>query len=198
MKIVAIGDTHGNHRDINLPSGDVLIHVGDYIMGYRSSPSPISDFRVWAMEQDFDHVICIAGNHDPINTGEILTTLSDIHYLQDSVIDIDGVKFGGSPWITPIYGNFNAEERDIDRAMRDLGRVDVLITHSPPYGILDDSSRGFNTGSRSIKEMVLRLLPKVHVFGHCHNRGGEFSKIGKTVFANVCVFKGTAIFEIEI
>ena len=30
IKIVMISDTHGHHRDVNIPDGDVLIHGGDW------------------------------------------------------------------------------------------------------------------------------------------------------------------------
>jgi hypothetical protein len=30
VKIVCISDTHGDHRKLEMPEGDILIHAGDY------------------------------------------------------------------------------------------------------------------------------------------------------------------------
>ena len=62
MKFVAIADTHGKHKDLTIPSGDMLIHAGDISM--KGDEDEIIDFLNWFDEQNFKHKILIAGNHD--------------------------------------------------------------------------------------------------------------------------------------
>ena len=46
MRIVCIADTHGLHRQLEVPTGDLLIHAGDFTF-YSKPPSIVSDFDDW-------------------------------------------------------------------------------------------------------------------------------------------------------
>ena len=46
MRIVLISDTHGLHRQLDVPSGDLLIHAGDFTFDSKP-PSVVSDFNAW-------------------------------------------------------------------------------------------------------------------------------------------------------
>lgn len=62
MKIVCISDTHGQHKSLNLPKGDCLIHCGDFCkFGHLNDGL---NFMNWLEEQDFKYKIVVAGNHD--------------------------------------------------------------------------------------------------------------------------------------
>jgi hypothetical protein len=130
LNIVHISDTHGLHRNIIVPDGDVLVHSGDISnVGERSG---VEDFVKWFVGQPHRYKIFIAGNHDicfdekhplnenklekalmgvnyfPIKKGWLMDLLSDlpdnVFYLENSGCEIEGVKFWGSP-ITPwFYG----------------------------------------------------------------------------------------------
>jgi Icc-related predicted phosphoesterase len=68
--------------------------------------------------------------------------------------------------------------------------LDILITHGPPKGILDEVGRGGdieNTGSSSLLECVMRAKPKFHIFGHIHEHGCEIKKENEITFINACV-----------
>ena len=51
---------------------------------------------------------------------------------------------------------------------KELPKVDILVTHGPPFGILDKTNEGKNAGSELLLKEVLRLKPKLHLFGHIH------------------------------
>ena len=100
MHIVHISDTHGKHRDLSLPAGDVLIHSGDFSQ-YAIDVETV-DFLDWFRGQPFKHKIMIAGNHDKTlsdcNGDELKHYDFDgIHYLNGGAVVIDGIKFYGSP-----------------------------------------------------------------------------------------------------
>lgn len=193
MHIVAISDTHGKHRDLQpLSEGDVLIHAGDVSRG--GMKEQVTDFLEWFAVQNHTHKIFIAGNHDfffeQADPDEVNSIIPDgIIYLNDSGLEINGVKFWGSP-ITPWFNNwaFNRDRGDEIKKHWDLipDDTDVLITHGPPSGILDETVYGNRTGCEELLLRVDQVKPKFHIFGHIHEDYGTFTK-GETTFVNVSV-----------
>ncbi|WP_432649118.1 metallophosphoesterase [Halopseudomonas aestusnigri] len=115
LTCVCISDTHGLHQSLPpLPDCDVLIHAGD-CLGSGSVKS-LEAFAEWFESQPPRHKILVAGNHDDAieKYPELIPTLlPTTHYLQDSGIEIGGVKFWGAPWtrvlprVLPLYcGHF--------------------------------------------------------------------------------------------
>jgi Icc-related predicted phosphoesterase len=66
--------------------------------------------------------------------------------------------------------------------------TDILITHSPPFGILDSESvADGHQGCLPLMEAVLRVRPRLHVFGHIH--GGYGTKHNEhTLFVNAALY----------
>ena len=80
--------------------------------------------------------------------------------------------------------------------------TDILLTHSPPYGIHDIGDWGNNDGCKSLlEEVTQRIKPKFHVFGHVHPANG-IQKVGETVFINASIgrknFKKPIVFEYQL
>ena len=182
MKLVCISDTHGDHEQVWLPPGDVLIHAGDLTAHGRCTET--LEFMRWFGGQRFEHKLCIAGNHDTFMEAEPEQALGfaqecGVVLLNDSGCRIGGVSFWGSP-ITPRFFDWSF--------MRDPGAsiqahwdlipqdTDVLITHGPPQGILDEVQRTEheveNTGCPSLLQRVRHIRPQLHLFGHIHEAYG--------------------------
>jgi len=190
LRIVAISDTHGLHRRLVLPPGDVLVHAGDITP--KGEIAVVRDLADWLVAQPFKHKIVIAGNHDfcldisqPQYDARAWQAFEErgIHYLLDSSRTIDGVKFYGSPWCPHLSGwaFFDRERDQFERAPCD---IDVLVTHAPPHGIRDSSSDVHHFGSRHIVRYVNRCPRlKLHVFGHVHMHHGQ-NRIGAVTFVN--------------
>jgi Icc-related predicted phosphoesterase len=53
-----------------------------------------------------------------------------------------------------------------------------LITHGPPYKILDKTSEGIDAGCEELAIAVQRIKPKIHAFGHIHETAGELKQDG--------------------
>lgn len=197
MKLVIISDTHEKHDKVVLPEGDVLIHCGDFT--YQGVTQRVAAFAHWMKNQNFAHKICIPGNHElsfgPAvahrNTVINLIKEAGITYLEDSSTEIDGVKFYGAPW-TPFFFNwaFNLPrgEQLANKWKQIPEDVNVLITHGPPHGILDQTS---DNGSQGCEELAKRVktLPnlKVHCFGHLHQDGGKTIDINGVKFVNAAI-----------
>ncbi|OMJ90520.1 hypothetical protein SteCoe_7109 [Stentor coeruleus] len=138
--------------------------------------------------------IVIAGNHDltfdlkyqenlvrnfpqtsDVNAAEIKKSLKNCIYLEDSEIIIEGYKIYGSPW-SPTFFNwaFNLDKGPDIAAKWDLIPKDteILITHGPPYGILDLCYDGVHGGCEDLLGKVLEIKPLIHLFGHIHETYG--------------------------
>lgn len=195
MKLVCISDTHGDHDGLVLPEGDVLIHAGD--LSAHGLLAETHAFMKWLGSQAFEHILCIAGNHDVFMEQQPLMALQfaqdhGVRLLNDSGCTIDGVNFWGSP-ITPRYMDW-AFMRDPGKPIEDHWNLipmntDVLITHGPPYGIMDQVQRPdgslVHTGCPSLLTRVRDVSPAVHLFGHIHEGHGRTDQAGVTYF-NVC------------
>lgn len=191
MKIVIISDTHGMHSNVKVPEGDILIHSGDILRGKKSNG--LNDFNEFIGSLPHKYKIVIAGNHDfcfENNKTESVKKLTNCIYLEDSGIEIEGIKFWGSPW-QPWFLDFAFNlKKESDRKKKwDLipEDIDVLITHSPPHKILDKTFAGINAGCEELAKAVKRIKPKVHIFGHIHEGYGNYSdEYTDYINASVC------------
>ena len=62
IKIIAIADTHGFHRQVTILAREVLIVAGD-LTSYGTLDN-IEEFSAWLLEQPCQYKIVVAGNHD--------------------------------------------------------------------------------------------------------------------------------------
>lgn len=167
MKILHISDTHGCHRRLReLPEADVVVHSGDFCM--VGSEQEAIDFLNWFCDLPYCHKIFICGNHDECLYGANIDGLDDnVHYLCNSGIEIDGLKFYG----VPMFMSDCVTERQNRNYARIPTDTDILITHSPAFGILDYDDN-INYGSEEILERLASLSIKAHLFGHIHANHG--------------------------
>ena len=194
VRIVALSDTHCLHDQVtNLPDGDILVHAGDFTGrgGYKA----LMKFAAWLSKQKdkYAHRVVIAGNHDfglqdhPVATKALFD--SKVIYLENQSRTICGLKFWGSPYTLPFYRwAFMADENTLAEMYSHIPEdTQVLITHGPPRGILDKSSRGEHCGSEALYERIKQLPNlKVHIFGHIHEGHGQ-EEIEGVRFYNVAV-----------
>jgi Icc-related predicted phosphoesterase len=149
----------------------------------------LKDFHRWMISQPHQHKVFIAGNHDWCFEREpsaARKVLEGITYLQDEAATIMGLQFYGSPWQPRFYDwAFNLDRgvplKKVWAKIPDT--TDVLVTHGPPYGILDATNRGEKVGCEDLLERVQKVRPKLHLFGHIHE-GYGVQEGGGTTFAN--------------
>lgn len=184
------------HKQLVLPDADMIIHCGDFTsMGYEHE---IKSFFKWFSKLDqYKDKIIIAGNHEILFEDMSLLAKSfvpiNVHYLEDSGIEIDGYYFYGTPVQNPFNDwAFNRPEHKLQEHWLAIPtETDILITHNPPYMIGDYIDyKGEHAGSPSLYfEIVERIKPMLHVFGHIHE--GRVTKvIEDTTFINATNVSG--------
>lgn len=221
MRFVCLSDTHTMGRKVGVPDGDVLLHAGDLTLRGTESETlaalewleslPHKHKVLVAGNHDFffDNdapAIFRDWRVRPFNftPGDMqkrkeatLARYPGLTYLEDESTTIDGLKIYGSPW-QPWFWDwaFNFPERDDGNAARALWRhipddTDILLTHTPPLGILDrnlfDGRDNHRIGDQALAER-LQDLPglRAHVFGHFHGGYGQETR-GGTLFVNACI-----------
>jgi len=188
MKIDCISDLHGYYP--KLEGGDLLLVSGD--LTSRDTQEQHLYFLSWLAKQDYKKKIWIAGNHDNFLVGTKYIPIKDlgIEYLCDSGTEFEGLKIWGSPWslwfseINPKCTAFTGNEDDLEKSYQTIPNdIDILITHTPPYGILDKCKNG-HVGSESLRNQMFRIKPKLLVFGHIHECGGTKIDLVSTICVN--------------
>lgn len=176
MNLLHLSDTHGLHRKIkDLPVADVIVHSGD--ISNCGTEEEVLDFLNWLIELPYQHKIFVTGNHDLClwDAENIEDLPENVHFLQDKSVTIDGVKFFGLA--------YNHPEKLIP------ADADIVVTHEPPVMILDESA-GVHWGNAPLRNRILQVKPRYHLFGHAHNSYGTVERNG-IVFSNAALLDDT-------
>jgi Icc-related predicted phosphoesterase len=197
MKIACFSDTHGLHRRVKVPDADLLIYAGDFMTdGYDLRE--VKDFGEWLSSQPHKYKVWIAGNHDRAIERDCYLAMEHFvgcYYLENSGINIEGLKLYGSP-VQPEFCNwsFNVPRGPEIRKYWDMIPLDtdILVTHGPPMGYLDTSHptnpvyKNNHLGCRDLADKVREVKPKLHIFGHIHGGYGKLETSNAT-FLNVSI-----------
>ena len=198
MRLVFISDTHSMHNNPlmkAIPDGDILVHCGDLTkVGLLYDVKSFADFM---KRQNHKHKVIIAGNHDYCFEDkneyqlQAFELLSDFTFLQDKAAIIEGIKFYGSPW-QPEFMNwaFNLQRDGIDLMNKWAAIPDdteILLTHGPPFGVLDMTLQGEQVGCEQLERRIKQLkYLQIHAFGHIHEAYGV-EEINKVKYINACI-----------
>jgi Icc-related predicted phosphoesterase len=189
MKICFISDTHDLHHKVTLPEADILVHAGDLTMA--GEPEYCLKALAWLNAQPHEHVVLVAGNHDFAFESEhkdvLLKGFDRLIYLENSGAEVAGLKFWGSP-VQPWFHDwaFNVQRGEaISKIWNQIPEgLDVLITHGPPFSILDQAVKGRSEhlGCGDLLARLCDVKPKIHVFGHIHGSYGRRDAVNTKYF----------------
>ena len=206
-------DQFGYESSIKWDEMDLVCFTGD--LSSRGSYRECFNFMDWFNKLPCQKVM-IAGNHDFFfdfelrskqprfvrehqihqqeEVDELLAEFPDIHYLNDSGVNLFGLNIWGSPvtpWFhdwafnrqryTSLDGETDPETSDIITSHWEMipKDTDILLTHGPPYGhgdLLSYRNRKSNqcprVGCKDIVPFIEEIRPKIHAFGHIHEAYG--------------------------
>ena len=204
MKIAAISDTHGQLGPIRTaPECDVLVIAGDICPDFEPSArgSNVVRQRNW-LRNDFNracvevvesgrvgHIVLTPGNHDwvfsePIGADSFSTGFfpDNVHFVNDTSVVIDGVKFYGTPWSLQFFDwAFMSDDLALKSVYAKMPNdVDVLVSHGPLHNHGDDVVRVIHRGGRKLEMLehvgskalaarVAEVMPKYVFTGHIHD-----------------------------
>mmetsp|Transcript_11338 Transcript_11338/g.38645 ORF Transcript_11338/g.38645 Transcript_11338/m.38645 type:complete len:269 (+) Transcript_11338:47-853(+) len=172
LRLVLVSDTHGLHRQLAVPPGDVLVHAGDFTRYGREEDA--QDFGAWLKELPHAHKIVAFGNHEANAPWrrDLGATLPGATTLCNGGTEVPLHDEGAAPlrlfapdFCWPMHPSANNPAYSLIPA-----GVDVLVTHGPVKGHLD--GEGVALGCPCLLEHVRRARPRLVVCGHIHGSHG--------------------------
>jgi len=192
VRVVAASDIHGFADQLSLPDGDILILAGDY----SGSGSELRAFLRWLKRQAgrYQDVALIPGNHDEalmLPTLRALIESYGVHPLIGREGTFQGLRIYGQPF-TPQLGTWPwmaSPERLAQIWAAVPAGLDILVSHGPPYGILDIGEDGEHAGDPAFAANLARMRPRVVLCGHIHEQAGRLGTANDraTAIRNVSV-----------
>ncbi|KAF8159015.1 Metallo-dependent phosphatase-like protein [Pholiota molesta] len=204
-RFVCISDTHAHAFAV--PDGDVLLHSGDltntgtlrefektmdwlYSLPHRikiiiAGNHDLTLHTEWYEQthmqqhrekQAIEHILTLMKGPRADEAGII--------YLRNEEYEFqtkDGGRIWsayGSPW-SPEFCDwaFNYPREEGETLVAKFPKTDILLTHGPPYEILDRTNGGQDVGQNIAGFMYNRnraLSPCLHLFGHIHEAHGAY------------------------
>lgn len=163
---------------------DVVIGAGDFARMRRGLQETIDALA--AIDRPS---ILVPGNNESYEElANACKVWPAANVLHGSGTEIDGIKFwgvGGAIPITPFGpSSYDFSEDEGQRLLADCPQGAILVSHSPPKGVVDESPSGESLGSLAVLETVKRCRLTLVVCGHIHSGSGRSTKLGSTQVVN--------------
>ncbi len=141
--------------------------------------------------------LCDSGTEFTYEEDNIELEMCGMHPSEEKTL-----KIWGSPWTKTFIGmnprckafTCDTEEELAEKWAKIPEDIDILITHSPPFGIFDavrehSNSIPVSVGSKSLSEWMKTKWKifdslKINVFGHIHEHGGKTGSLNMVQFIN--------------
>jgi len=189
MKLLLFSDLHsdfpGAAKLVELSlKVDVVVGAGDYCLARRGLDDIIA-----ALSLISKPTVLVPGNaesHEEL--ARACRSWPNAYVLHGNQTTLDDVTFygiGGGIPITPFGAwSYDFSEDEAKKMLQDLQPGGVLISHSPPKGVLDMSSDGRSLGSEAVREIIGIKKPELVVCGHIHGSAGQTARLGSTNVIN--------------
>jgi Icc-related predicted phosphoesterase len=172
MKILAVSDMHGDLSVVkNLVvdlKPDLLLCCGDW-----GDPGKLgkADYQ-WIIDRTY--VLTVFGNHDNIellaslqNTDGSLVLLTNGEPRSVGTLRIAGIN---GIWAKSHRQPWYITDKEVVAAAKEIGLVDILVTHGCGVGLADTIPGGKRGGQRCFLDAFRLIRPKVYICGHLHNQ----------------------------
>ena len=189
MRLVVFSDLHRNteaaQRLVKLSAkADIVVGAGDFATkreGIQEVIDVLSDI-------DCPSVLVPGNSESAEELAEACGGWSAAHVLHGSGTEVAGMPFwgvGGAIPVTP-FGAWSCDysEEEARGLLANCPPDAILVSHSPPLGTVDESSRGEHLGSKAVAETVQRCRPALVICGHIHESAGRSGMASGTPVIN--------------
>ena len=166
------------------PDADVVVGAGDFCRMRRNLQAPID-----VLSAIDTPTVLVPGNAE--TEDELEAACADwpsVHVLHGTGCTIDGLDFyglGGGVPITPFGAwSYDLSEGEAEDLLADCPEGAVLVSHSPPKGVVDRDSSGQSLGSTAVRDTIEEKRPALTVCGHIHGSWGQDDTLASTPVVN--------------
>jgi Icc-related predicted phosphoesterase len=188
MKILAFSDLHGNADAAAIivhasAEADLVVAAGDFCTCHHGLSEAVTLLRDIPCP-----ILAVPGNHEKVDelTAAAPPNMTVLHGQARAVGNLSFFGIGYGIPVTP-FGDWSCDlsEAKATEMLEDCHQVDILISHSPPKGVADVTSRGESVGSTAVRAATERLKPKLLLCGHIHEAWGQTGLIDETSVHNL-------------
>jgi Icc-related predicted phosphoesterase len=160
---------------------DLIIGAGDFCNGRHGLAEAME--LLWTLERD---AIYVPGNAE---SAEELKAATSAVVLHGTGVEKAGLKIFGLGYAVPVtpFGSWSCDltEAEAETLLAGMEAADILISHSPPKGVVDRASSGVSFGSTAVRAAIERVQPRLCLCGHIHDSWGKSGFIGQTAVHNL-------------
>ncbi len=192
LRILAFSDLHGDAKLIEMVKGqikgnrvDVVLCCGDITPVHGNTIEVARTIGSLGVR-----TLAVPGNFELPDDMRIACKENNWTDLHGKCIEVKGYIFAGcgggnkSPFNTP-YELSEDEFKGILAKLDDLSSGFIMLTHCPPYGVVDEARNGMHLGSKAIADFIAAKRPILHFCGHIHEQGGNEGMLNTTKVINV-------------
>ncbi len=189
MKLLVFSDLHSDFRTaaklVELSNTvDAVVGAGDFCVARQGLDEIITPFADITKP-----TVLVPGNSESnkelVQACRSWKSARVLHGSQTTIDEITFFGIGGGIPITPFGSwSYDFSEEEATDLLRDCPAGGVLVSHSPPAGVLDVSSGGRSLGSQAVRKTIDIKQPKLVVCGHIHGSAGKIDRIGETTVIN--------------
>jgi Icc-related predicted phosphoesterase len=189
MKLLTFSDLHSDFRAaaklVELSNTvDVVVAAGDFCVARQGLDEIIDPLSAITKP-----TVVVPGNSESneelLQACRLWESAHVLHGAQVTIAEITFYGIGGGIPVTPFGAwSYDFSEDEAFDLLRNCPTGGVLVSHSPPWGVLDVSSGGRKLGSQAVRKTVISKQPELVVCGHIHGSAGQIDRIGETTVIN--------------
>lgn len=188
-RLLLFSDVHSDHEACRrlvdrAPTVDIVVGAGDFCVARRGLEETISVLSAIDVP-----TVLVPGNSE--SAGELRAACQNwdaarvLHGEETTIQEIPFFGLGGGVPVTPFGAwSYDLTEVEAESLLTDCPEGAVLVSHSPPQGVVDRDSHGQHLGSTAIRRIIEERGPRLVICGHIHGSWEERGTIGRVPVVN--------------
>lgn len=191
MRLLAFSDLHHSRKRADelveaAQAADLVIGAGDFCNGRKG----LAEAMALLAGMPAPMVVVPGNAESAVELREAARAGTTV--LHGEAVEIDGIRLFGLGYGVPVtpFGSWSCDltEAEAGAMLEGCEGADILITHSPPKGVVDATSTGLSVGSVAIRAAIERIQPGLVLCGHIHDSWQQEGRIGASRVVNLGPF----------